>query len=61
MLGVGKTDGAGEMQVTLFVCLLAFFTLHTEFGRWGTKKAQMGLSSVPTPSSLPLGNLMRLL
>lgn len=59
-LGVEKTDGTGEMQVTSFISLPAFFTLRTELGRWARKKAQMGLSSVPTPSSLPLGNLTRL-
>lgn len=48
-----KADGTGEMQVTWLVSLPDFFTLRTEFGSWGRKKAQMGLSSVPTPSSLP--------
>lgn len=60
-LGVEKPDGTGEMQVTSFVSLPDFFTLRIGFSRWGRKKAQMGLSSVPTPSSLPLGKLTRLL
>lgn len=51
-LSVEKPDGPWEMQVTLFVPLSDFFTLHTEFGNWGKKKAQMGLSSIPTPFSL---------